>query len=319
MYNAVCISREMRMKRLKPAAKIARTNDYGTNDALAACAVHIRKMATKYDAPLVDLFAAMESINLKGQQSDSTFTIVGQDRIHPGILGHLIMATEIIQSLTPSQYVSIMEVDSKRLTSLRAENCTIEIDKKSKNLKFRALENALPFPLEEDLKMVNEWVPLQDSLNKEMLFLQKLPKGSYTLRIDNIEVGLFTQEELEEGINLADYSNTPQYRQALKVSELCFKYQQIQGQLRSIAFVEYRMLNTYKGPNTIEGKKAYLNGVNESQRDKSWYSWNLKTCERYFETLPMEEELLSQLQSTREEIYSSNKPQWHTFEIQPGN
>ncbi len=300
-------------------AKIARTNDYGTNDALAACAVHIRKMAAKYDAPLVDLFAAMESLNLKGQQSDSSFTILGHDRIHPGILGHLIMAYEIIQSLTPSQYVSIMEVDSKRLTSVRAENCIIEIDKKAKNLKFRALENALPFPLEEDLKMVNEWVPLQDSLNKEMLFLQKLPIGSYTLRIDDTEVGMFTQAELEEGVNLADYSNTPQYRQALQVSELCFKYQQIQNQLRSIAFVEYRMLNTYKGPNTIEGKKAYLDGVNESQRDKSWYSWNVKTCERYFETLPMEEGLLSELQSTREEIYSSNKPQWHTFEIHPVN
>ena len=73
-----------------------------------------------------------------------------------------------------------------------------------------------------------------------------------TLRIDNTEVGMFTQKELEEGVNLADYSNTPQYRQALQVSELCFKYQQIQNQLRSIAFVEYRMLNTYEGPNTIE-------------------------------------------------------------------
>ena len=63
------------------------------------------------------------------------------------------------------------------------------------------------------------------------------------------------------------------------------------------ASVEY-----YKGPNTIEGKKAFLDGVNESQRDKSWYSWNVKTCERYFETLPMKEGLLSELQSTREEI-----------------
>ncbi|WP_041557722.1 SGNH/GDSL hydrolase family protein [Cellulophaga algicola] len=75
-------------------AKIDQVNDVGCNEALAKCAAHIKMLAKENEAPLVDFYDYLNEINHTGQQKDSTFTIIGPDRIHPGDLGHFAMATK---------------------------------------------------------------------------------------------------------------------------------------------------------------------------------------------------------------------------------
>lgn len=278
-------------------AEMDRKNKPGVNDALAICALHIRKLAEKYDAPLVDLFACMNEINLRGQESDPTFTIVGPDRVHPGAPGHLIMAFEIIKSIFPEDEVPGIELSAKKL------------------MVFEVLEHALPFPLEKDLKPVVKFIPWYAEYNREMLTVKKLKRGNYTLQIDEVEIGSFSSGELKSGINLSAYSNSPQYLQADSIMDLCFEYNRVQNRLRVLYMIEFRDLRDYEGDGSLADKKAYLEAKCETQKDKSWYPYMVKTTRTYFEDLPMRSDYENDLITLREKIYTKNKAHTHTYSL----
>ena len=295
-------------------ATIKTVNNFGANDALGLCAEHIKKMAIKYNAPLVDFYSLMNAINKQEQQKDSNFTIVGQDRVHPGDVGHFVMAYQLIKAVSPSKYVSKIEIDIKKRNVIASVNATVQ-KINSKNSSFEVFAKALPFPINTNIKEALNYVPFQQELNNEMLAIKGLKNGTYALLIDEVEVGVFASKELKQGINLAENTKTPQYQQAQKVYDACFQYHKIQNQLRTIPFVAYKMLGDYKGSDNIAAKRAYLDTYLEKQKGKSWYEWNLKTCEQYFETLPKVESLQNELNSVRNTIYSINKPVKHTYKL----
>jgi hypothetical protein len=66
-----------------------------------------------------------------------------------------------------------------------------------------------------------------DTLNQQVLKVAGLEPRSYTLTIDDVEVGKFNHEELANGINLAK-SKTPMSKQAAAVHALTLQRNQIQ-------------------------------------------------------------------------------------------
>lgn len=296
-------------------AELERFNDYGANDALAICAEHIRKLAKKHNAPLVDLHKAMQGINSKAQIKDPSFTIVGPDRIHPGDLGHLIMAFEIIKTVEPSEYISKMVLNLNKQKIIEAFNTDITFENNATHLEFKAKEKALPFPLKQNLQQSLEILKIKNKLNQELFAVEKLKKGNYKLLIDDIEIGTFSSKSLKKGINLAEFTNTPQYQQALKVSDLIDEYHKTQDSLRTIPFINYRMLGNYEGPNTLESKKDYLLAENKKAIGKSWQPWNLQQINKYFAIAPLEKALQTKLKKIRQKIYSINNPVWHNFKL----
>ncbi len=292
-----------------------RDNDVGTNDALVLCANHIKALAKKYDAPVVDLNTLLLKVNAQMQALDPKASIVGADRIHPGTSGHFVMAYEIMRTISPAEYISKLRINARKQKVLEQINCDIEFLDGESVLEFKMLEKALPFPVKEALQEAMDLVPFQSELDKEWIAINALDKGNYKLLIDEIELGVFSSMELKEGINLANYANTPQAKQAADVYQFVFDYHKIQGQLRNVPFVECRLLNKYDGPDSFEAKKAYLDDLNESQKDKPWYNWHIKVCGEYFQTLPRVDELKHELIELRSKIYSSNQPQWHTYKL----
>ena len=295
-------------------ATIETQNNYGANDALGLCAAHIKKMAIKYNAPLVDFYSLLKAINQREQQKDPNFTIVGKDRVHPQDVGHFVMAYQLIKTVNPSKYISKIEIDVKKGKVIEAINATVQ-KVNSKNSSFEVLANALPFPINTNIKEALNYVPFQQELNNEIVTIKGLKKGSYSLLIDEVQVGIFDSNELKNGINLAENTKTPQYKQAEKVFDLCFQFHKIQNQLRNIPFVEYKMLGDYKGSESVVDKRAYLDAYLEKQKGKSWYAWNFKTCEQYFETLPKVDSLKEELESVRNAIYTTNKPVKHMYTL----
>ncbi len=290
-----------------------RNNDFGTNDALAFCAEHIKKMGEKYDAIVVDFHSFMETINKREQAKEKDFTIVGPDRIHPQDLGHLIMGFEMMKTVSPTTYVSNIVVNSLKKKVEEAFNAKVVFTNK---LEFKVLESALPFPLENDLsEKANKITPINRTINNQFLRINKLKEGNYTLMIDNVSLGEFTSKVLKTGVNLSDYKATPQYKQAEKVAEIVNKYHKTQDSLRNITFIEFRMLRDYKGEDTFEAKKEFLLAENAKSIGKSWHDWNLKNIKKYFTIKPKEDALWKRLKVIRDEIYSTNKPKWHTYKL----
>ena len=84
------------------------------------------------------------------------------------------------------------------------------------------LEDALPLPLSRSnatRRCLLDLTDIEQQLNQEPLRVTGLAAGQYTLSIDGEVIGTFSPEELERGINLAEYE-TPMFHQAQRVSWL---------------------------------------------------------------------------------------------------
>jgi lysophospholipase L1-like esterase len=297
-------------------SQIKALNNFGANDALTICSKHIKELAKKYNLPLVDFHKVMLGVNKKEQAKDPFFTIVGADRVHPQTLGHLVMASEIIKTITPSKFISTIKINARKKKVVESFNSEVTLVESSNNLEFDVLENSLPFPIENQLEeQIKNIYPAFNTINNQILAICKLRKGSYELLIDDEKLGIFNHKELKKGINLANHKNTPQYKQAINVGNLINKYHKTQDSLRTLKFVKYRMLNEYNGKNTLEGEKEFLFAENAKSIGKSWHAWNLKNIKKYFKILPKEKGIRIRLNALRDQIYSINQPKKHIYKL----
>lgn len=290
-------------------------NRFGINDALEKCAIHIRKLAKKHNALLVDFQPEMLRINKQIQKEDPSKTIISQDRVHPGDTGHFIMMNTILNTIETPNKVSIIKINAKKRKLISAEKSVVTLEPDSNNLTFRVNNNSLPFPLNKNYGEADQLVNFTNNYNKEILKIAQLKKGNYQLMIDKIKIGSFTSKQLKKGINLSAYSNTPQNNQAKDIARLCELYHKTNGDLRIIGLVEFKNLKNYQGPNNLDSKRNYLQKHVEKQKGKSWHPYMVKTTNRYFEVVQKQDSLWTELNRLRDLIYSQNKIQSHNYSI----
>jgi len=104
-------------------AQLPGANLFGVNAALATCGQYGRELAAQYQGLVVDLNGGMTALNREHQKTEPSFTIIGPDRVHPGDLGHLIMAYLYLQAQGAPALVSRVEIAAGQV--LRADNCTV--------------------------------------------------------------------------------------------------------------------------------------------------------------------------------------------------
>ncbi len=106
-------------------------------------------------------------------------------------------------------------------------------------MEFDALEKALPFVAPEEAAAALKLVPFVQDLNQETLLVTGLGKGRYELKIDGEVVGEYTAAELKAGVNLAENSKTPQYRQSAAATKINSERTLVQRQMRDIVAQKY--------------------------------------------------------------------------------
>lgn len=200
------------------------------NETMKRLVSYQQESATKNGWEFTDLNAPMVALNQQFQQKDPSFTLCGNDRIHPDNDGHMVMAYLFLKAQGfAGKGVADMEINANKKQAVKAESCTVtNIKKIGKDLSFDYLAEALPYPLDtiargwgqkksqaEAIKVV----PFMEEMNREMLKVTGL-NGKYKLLIDDEEVGTWDASDLAKGINLAAESKTPQYQQALAVMHL---------------------------------------------------------------------------------------------------
>lgn len=289
-----------------------RENLFGVNDALGNCADYLKSVAPQYNAEIVDYWTLMKKINQEQQKSDSTYTLIGPDRVHPQSPGHMVMAYQFLHSSGAPALVSKIEIDAKRDKVLDAENADVELVSPGPSIfTINVLEHALPFPVVGDAAPALELVPVIRDLNQEILVVKGLKKAVYQLVIDDSIVGTYSSKKLLEGINLATNALTPQYRQAMNVAGLCEKYRATCGKLRDMAYVEYRLLKDYPYTMLNDGLRNHLREIQATTQ--SSYAKNI--IDTYLEVKPRQEELNRQLDEIWDEVYRVNKPQKHIYKL----
>ena len=114
------------------------------------------------------------------------------------------------------------------------------VDVRRNGIAFTYEPKALPFPVTPEYKEVEKFYPVTKRFNQEILMVERLRPGSYELAFDGVNVGEFTAEEFEKGVNIAAL-DTPNQRKAaslVKIAELLQGKYSVEPQERKAANAE---------------------------------------------------------------------------------
>src|SRR5205823_217387 len=127
----------------------------------------------------------------------------GGDAVHPGPIGHTVMAWAILEGLGANGLVSRIELDvpSKRIKTEGCQAKRLEVN--GTTVSFEREDEALPMPIDEKARAALKLAPILEELDRYELQVTGLPAGNYQLSIDSEPVGKATSEELAQGWNLA--------------------------------------------------------------------------------------------------------------------
>ncbi|MEQ1861780.1 MAG: SGNH/GDSL hydrolase family protein [Chthoniobacteraceae bacterium] len=220
----------------------SKTISVGGHAALSGFAEKVRAWAMQYKTGLADFDRVMTDINAREQKKDPTFTVVGPDRVHPGPVGHFVMAYTFLKAQGVPQVVATIGIDAKKGKAGAAVNCTIgDVKAGPTGVNFTCTEKALPLVVPDEAKPALALVPFMRELNEQKLLITGLAAGSYELKIDDQPIGNFTAAALAAGVDLAENDKTPQYQQSAAATKISQQRTAIGAQLRGLASQLYGM------------------------------------------------------------------------------
>lgn len=298
-------------------AETGTENFFGVNDGLAVCGKEAGKIAAKFHSPVVDLHAAMDAINAQAQKADPKFTLVGKDRVHPGDVGHLVMAYTLLKAQGMPQFVAKMAIDAAGNRIVAQNNCRIaNLTATGEGVSFDCLEHALPFPVPKPAADALRLVPFQKELNQEVLQVGGLAPGNYEVRIDDQVVGKYAAGDLQAGVDLAMNPQTPQYRQAEQVSELNAKRQALESRLRTLALIRLVVIGTHKvDPNDLATVRKLLDERLTKLKNTPYFAYYKSMGENYVKYKPAEKETIAEMERAMASMYEVNQPKQRRFVI----
>ena len=293
------------------------TNHYGVNDALANCAKIGRGLADQFHGSVVDFHSILKKVNEEGQKTNPSFTIVGEDRVHPGNSGHMLMAYTFLKAQKIPALVSRMRVNAAKGSLVEQEGCTISgIKAAAGSISFTCKENALPFPIADEVrKSLERFIPLVSDLDQEILTVSGLPAGRYEVLIDGKPVQTNSGAELGAGVNLALNTNTPQFKQAQTVADLIWKRHALVQNLRTVAAVRHFIFgraNIKAGDLEAENKALDEQQEKNRKANFAYGNYQITTYRKFSGSVPQIEKQAAELW---EQVYAVNKPQPHVYEV----
>ncbi|HEX4427201.1 MAG TPA: SGNH/GDSL hydrolase family protein [Terriglobales bacterium] len=160
--------------------------------------------------PIVD---AVERAN---HLSSEFAPLIVPDHIHPGDVGHWIMAAELMSRWHVNPVVSRVVLNADKSSIVTAENTKVEsLQRKEDGLRWIQTDQALPLPLDSSDPLTKFLLSISDiaKLDQQIVQVDSLPAGNYELAIDEKTIGVFSQDQLNRGVNIALYA-TPMLGQA---------------------------------------------------------------------------------------------------------
>jgi len=193
----------------------------GYNSVLVRYGRFVAKLAERQGLRVADLNTPVVGALKKARSADPELsTKIIPDRIHPDGAGQLLMAEALLKSWNAPALVTAVEIDGTNGRVVKAEATKVRGVKDGRGIwRWTQEDAALPMPV--DLKdpvlaLVVTSSDFMQALNQQPLKVTGLRAERYRLLIDLIDVGVFSREQLAEGINLAVLP-TPMAKQAHEV------------------------------------------------------------------------------------------------------
>ena len=133
--------------------------------------------------------------------------------------------------------------------------------------------------------------------------------------IDDSNLGNYSAEELQQGVNLAVNLENPEQKQALKLDALIQDQAALQGKIRmlrqgDVSFSK-RFLNGER-EKIIAEKKEKLEEAKKANKS----SIEIDRLTSYLTYIEQEEAIESRILEIQEQVYKENKPRQHMIKIE---
>jgi lysophospholipase L1-like esterase len=234
------------------------------NDVLLRFGAFIRQLATRERLTYADFNTDLVRVLRKVNAEDPKVALkLIPDRVHPSAAGHLVMTSSLLKAWHAPATVTAVDVDGAQGRVLSARNTRVEQLKRADGaLRWTQLDGALPMPLDATdpaIQMAVEASSFIQSLDQQPLRVTGLGAGSYALRIDDQQVGVFRGADLQRGINLAVLP-TPMLKQANDVHDLTLKH-------NDIHFTRWRYIQTRLEKDGAQRTAAALDALDTLEQE----------------------------------------------------
>jgi len=190
------------------------------NQSLRKFSDGLKEVAARTGAAFVDQFDPYMAMLVREREGNPPAFIGGGDSVHPGPIGHTVMAWAILKGLDAPAFVSRADIDGAAGKLRTAEGCRVENLKVSEGaISFDRLDEALPMPIDPKAERALKLAPILADLSRYELRVTGLPAGSYEVAIDGEVAVKLDSEELAKGCNLTTTAGpiTEQGRQLLRL------------------------------------------------------------------------------------------------------
>jgi lysophospholipase L1-like esterase len=192
----------------------------GYNEVMVRYGDFVSQLGQKKNVPVVNFNHALTDALSSGIKIDPRIAgALLPDRIHPSPFAHWIMAAALVRGWKIDPIVSSVVIDAARDKVASQQDTAVSgLMETGAGLQWTQLDGALPLLLELNDSMTQYLLEISDigSLDQQTLRVSGLSAGSYSLAIDGQKIGLFSRQELTNGVNLALYQ-TPMEQQAKSI------------------------------------------------------------------------------------------------------
>ncbi|MGO8698060.1 MAG: SGNH/GDSL hydrolase family protein [Limisphaerales bacterium] len=227
------------------------------NESLRQFSDGLKDVATRENTLFVDQFAPYMAIMLHERAANPAAFIGGGDAVHPGPIGHTLMAWAILKGVGAPADVSEAAISLPDGTVGASEHCAISNVKVADGgLSFDRLDECLPMPIDARAQAALKLAPVLDDLSRYQLRVTGLAAGNYEVKIDGEAATRVSSEKLAEGLNLSDLPG-PITAQGRKILDLVFHK-------NDVFFHRWRDVQLYNlpswadNPTSAEWRKAEL-------------------------------------------------------------
>lgn len=283
----------------------------------------VKEYHAKVGGVFVDYYTPMLAWNTEHQKTDP-YVSLSPDRIHTRAPGALFMANLFLRAHGEPGVVSDVVVDAASLKIEKSENASVtrlaRLD--CEGVRFTMLENALPYPLADEVRMISDEIGFGVEMNRELLSVRGLGVGDWKLVIDGTnEVLTASSADWAKGVDLSN-RETPMVRQARIVCKMVDGRMAKEFKLRNLWVdrnVMWRRLSLFGDlfkPTDCDDPrvyKAFCMGAKQYYGDKNpfdevMYGRMLKDWEK-------RDRMIAEIEKDHLAIRTMNATVSHTFEL----
>ncbi len=232
----------------------------GYNAVLVKYGQWLRRYAPEAHIDIADLNTGVVAMLRKANAADPALAQkILPDRVHPSLSGHLIMAEQLLKAWGARPIVSSLTINATNGKVTESAYTHIAAMHAGAPLSWTETDDSLPLPFAPMLAMDRDHTlalairssDVTEALNQQILRVNGLASGRYTLTIDGVPVGAWSGTELARGVNLA-VLDTPMARQAMEVRDLTVKRIDIHQQRWRTLQVPLKDLNIEHLPEALK-------------------------------------------------------------------